>query len=161
VAKALLAAALTGVLVVGGCCGVGMWRMGNMMKDAQAMIEKAQAEEEANRKARTIVVDAAKLIEEFQTNPETADEKYEGKYLVITGIIEKKGREREFNSFVVLHGGDEKATIKVECFFDYLPPDDPTIKRLAKGQTITLAGEYEGLVSNIQLRDCLVQQSSD
>src|SRR6476469_2922069 len=56
-------------LSVAGCCGLGMWRMGNAIKDAQQQMEQMQAQMEADRKARTIVVSAAELIKEFQADP--------------------------------------------------------------------------------------------
>jgi hypothetical protein len=35
------------------------------------------------------------------------------------------------------------------------PQDEARVKRLGKGQTITVRGEYDGQVSNVQLRDCV------
>ena len=150
--------ALAMVLGVAGCCGVGMWRMGQGMADIQQQIEQAKAAAEADRQARTVVVTAAQLLEEFQKDAAAADLKYAGKYLEVTGVVERTGRGRHDSPFCVLHGGDENAKFKVECFFEYLadPAAEARFRRLGKGQTVTVRGEYDGQVSNIQLRECVL-----
>jgi hypothetical protein len=54
-------------------------------------------------------------------------------------------------------GGIETAKLKIECFFDLAEKkDEVRIKRLGKGQPITVRGEYDGQVSNVQLRECVL-----
>src|SRR5262249_42915401 len=100
---------------------------------------------------------AAQLLQEFQTDTEAADKRYQGKALEISGVVERCSQQgagaRVF--FVILHAGDENAKIKIECFFDLLDEEDePQIVQCSKGQTITGRGEYGGRVSNVQLRLC-------
>ncbi|HKB05317.1 MAG TPA: hypothetical protein VKD90_24045 [Gemmataceae bacterium] len=154
--------ALALVLGVAGCCGVTMWRMGravdDFQKDLVKQMEQAKAAAEADRQARTVVVTAAQLVDEFQKDAAAADRKYAGKYLEVTGVVERTGRGRHNSPFVVLHGGDENTKFKVECFFDYLadPAVEARFRHLDKGQTVTVRGEYDGQVSNIQLRECVL-----
>jgi hypothetical protein len=134
-----------------------MWRMGGLMQDAQKAMVQAKADMEADRRARTVAVSAADLLREFQTDPAAADRKFQGKYLELTGVVERTGRDRNGISFVVLHAGDAGAKVKVECFFDdYLqgPPNDGRIARLTEGQKVTVRGEYTGQVSNVQVHQC-------
>jgi membrane-bound lytic murein transglycosylase len=160
----IIGGVVVGVLVVFGCCGLGMWQMNTAFKDMQDQIAQAQAEHEANRRARTVVVTAADLVREFQNDPVAADQKYAGKYLEIAGVVERTGRGRYEAQFVILHGGDENAKVKIECFFDPVYDEDEGrvkedgagVKRLGKGQTITVRGEYDGRVSNVQLRECVL-----
>jgi hypothetical protein len=158
VLKWLLAGAVAAVLGVAGCCGLGMWQMGKGIQDAQKEWERQQAAAEADRKARTVVVAASDLLQEFQKDPAAADRKYSGKYLEITGVVGRKGRGRYDVPYVVLHGGDENAKMKIECYFDtiYEQRDDARIKRLGIGQEITVRGEYDGQVSNLQLRESVL-----
>ncbi len=145
------------VLGVAGCCGLGMWRMGSALKDAPAEMERLRMQAEADRRARTVVVAAADLLNEFQTDPAAAHEKYTGKCLEISGVVERSGRGRYDRPFVILSGGDETAKLKVECFFDSADEkDEVRIKRLGKGQPITVRGEYNGQVSNVQLVECVL-----
>jgi hypothetical protein len=152
----LIGAGVT-VLGVAGCCGLGLWKMGTVMQDARKMMEQAQADAEAERQARTVVVAAANLLKEFQDDPAAANRKYKGKYLEVTGVVERRGKGGDSGPFVILHGGDDKAPLKIECFFGYLDEEDETQnKRLAKGQVVTVRGDYGGRVSHIQLRGCVV-----
>ena len=157
--KWVIGGAVVAVLGAVGCCGIGMWQMGNAFKDVTEMAERMRAEQEADQKARTVVVAAADLLKEFQDDPTAADRKYAGKYLELTGVVERSGQGQYNLPFVVLHAGDDTARVKVECFFGYMTaPDQARVKRLTKGQTITVRGEYDGQVSNLQVRECVLAQ---
>ena len=55
------------------------------------------------------------------------------------------------------HGGDEAAKVKVECFFEYADrTEEGRLVRLKPGQTVTVRGEYDGQVSNVQVRECVL-----
>lgn len=155
--KWVVAGSVAVVLAVAGCCGVGMWRMGQAMKDAQQQVQ-AQMQAEAQRKANPVVVSAADLIRDFQDDPAAADRKYTGKYLEVTGVVERTGHGRYDRPFALLTGGkDDKATLKVECFFDSADAaDEARIKRLAPGDKVTVRGEFDGHVANVLLRDCML-----
>jgi hypothetical protein len=145
------------VLSVAGCCGLGMWRLGTAVNDAQKAIERARADAEVDRRARTVVVDAAQLLQEFQNDADAAEQKFRGKYLELSGIVERGGTDAGGTAFVILHAGDENARIKIECFFEPEDEEDEVrIRRLDKGQAITVRGEYNGRVSNLQVRGCVL-----
>jgi hypothetical protein len=158
VLKWVLAGAVAAVVGFAGCCGLGVWQMGKGLQDAQKEWEKAQAEKEADRKSRTVAVNAADLLQEFQKNPAEADRKYTNKYLELTGVVERTGRDRYQVLYVVLRGNDETAKVKIECYFDavYQQQDEARIRRLGIGQEITVRGEYDGQVSNVQLRESVL-----
>jgi hypothetical protein len=155
--KYVIVGTLVALIGVGACCGFGVWRLGDAVKDVQDEMARAQAAAEANRQARTVVVSAADLLKEFQDNPDAADEKYAGKYLEISGFVDRTGQGRFETTFVILHGGDENAKFKIECFFDLADvQDEARIRRLPKGRAITVRGEFDGRVSNVQVRDCVL-----
>jgi hypothetical protein len=158
VLKWLLVGGLVGVVAVAGCCGVTIWRMGAVMKDAQQQMEQMQAQAEADRQARTVVVSAADLLRAFNADARAADDKYAGKYLELTGVVERTGGGRRGTPYVVLHAGDETAKVKIECHFDYLvPPEEARFRRLRPGQTVTVRGEYEGQDGKggpVQVQEC-------
>ena len=108
------------------------------------------------RKAQTVVISAGRLLREFRDNPD-ADQKYRSKELEITGIVERSGRDGTDTPFVILHAGDEGARLKIECFFDAADQqDERRIEQLSMGQEVTVRGEYEGRVSNLQIRECVL-----
>ena len=153
----LLGGAVVAALAVVGCCGLGMWHLRTAVQDMQRAAEQAQAEAEAERQARTVAVTAAQLLQEFRDDPAAADHKYAGKFLELTGVVERVGQGRDDTPFVILHAGDEDAKLKVECFFEPASEaDEARVRRLGKGQTITVRGEYDGQVSNVQVRECVL-----
>jgi hypothetical protein len=118
-------------------------------------MREAQQKAEAERKARTLAVPARVLLHEFETDPAAADAKYKGKFLEVSGVVERVGRNGDETPFAILHGGDDGAKLRIECFFD--PADDDEedrIDRLTKGQAVVVRGEYAGLVTNVQVRGC-------
>ncbi len=148
---------LTAVLAMISCCGVGWWRAGVAVNDFQKQMEEAKAKAEAERRERTVAVPVRALLHEFQTDPAAADVKYKGKYLEVSGVVERVGRDGNESPFVVLHGGDEAAKLRVECFFE--PADDEDedrIDRLSNGQAVVVRGEYSGRVTNVQMRGCVL-----
>jgi hypothetical protein len=154
-----LTAGVAVTVLVAGCCGLSVWRMGTAITDAQKAMLEAHEKMEAERKARTIVVTAAELLKEFEEDAAAADRKYMGKRLDVSGIVERSGNGGAGAHFLILHGADEKAELKLECFFDFLNPEDQgRLGRLNKGQTATVSGEYSGRVSHVQMRGCVLNK---
>lgn len=115
------------------------------------------AEREADRRARTVVITAAQLLQEFQDDPVAADQKYRDKSFELTGVLERQGRFGGGVPFVILHAGDDNAKVKIECYFDGADPAAETrLQQLAKGQNITVSGEYDGQAGNLQVGDCVL-----
>jgi hypothetical protein len=136
-----------------------MWRTNMAMRDAEKAMEQARAQLEASRQARTVIVAAADILEEFQSNPDLADKKYQGKCLELTGVVERYGANGGGAPFVILRAGDKQTQIKIECFFDFDAADaNPTLRHLEKGQAVTIRGEYLGRISHLQVRACTLVQ---
>jgi hypothetical protein len=144
-------AALGVVVTMAGRLGLGVGQR-PPAGDAPNELDRAKAP----RKPGTEVVTAAQLLQEFRDNP-AADRKYRGKCLEISGVVERSGTDGNDTPFIILHGGDEDAKLKIECFFDSAgDQDEVRIKRLRTGKTVTVRGEYEGRVSHLQIRDCVL-----
>lgn len=158
--------ALSLVVAFVGFCGFGGLRrppadngVQNPIVQAKADAEeqrRARADAEEQHRARVKVVTAAKLLQEFEDNPD-ADQKYKGQYLEISGVVERSGKDGNNTPFIVLHAGDEDAKLKIECFFDSADQMEAGwIKLLRKGRTVTVRGEYGGRVSHLQIRECVL-----
>jgi hypothetical protein len=151
----VLGGVLVALLLVGGCCAVGMWRLNTAFDEAREAMEQAEARAVADRKARTVAVSAADLVREFAADPAAADRTYKGRYLEVTGVVERVGTDGDGTPFVILHGGDAAAAVRVECFFDFADERaEGRVGRLAAGRRVTIRGEYDGRVSNVQVREC-------
>jgi hypothetical protein len=98
-------------------------------------------------------VSAARLARDYQDDPAAADEKYHGRTLRVTGIIEDVGQDAAQTWYVVL--GAEEGAPRVQCFFDGADEDDAAaIAGLRKGQGVTVHGRCEGKQDRVRLRDC-------
>jgi uncharacterized protein (DUF1330 family) len=141
-----------------GYYALGKWQQGGPVdNDAERMIEQAKAQMEANRRARIVVISADQLLNEYQNDPKAASKKYKGKYLEISGVVERVNKDSEETPFVILHGGNDNSPVKIECFFDLnyeMNEPQDQIKFLGKGQRITLRGEFGGQISHLQVRFC-------
>jgi hypothetical protein len=152
---------IIGGVVIVALVLVGFWARGSRPQRAafdnrDKSAERAKAQMEAQRRTRTVVVSAAELLKDFQSDP-SADQKYKGKYLEVSGFVGRVGTDGDDIPFVILHSGDDNAALKIECFFDDADKNDEArIMRLRKSQTITVRGEYSGRVSNVQLKDCVL-----
>ncbi|AWM38451.1 tRNA_anti-like protein [Gemmata obscuriglobus] len=144
------------MFVLAGCYGLGIWGGNRTDRDVERQMAEVRAQIEADRKIRTLGVSATQLLQEFQTDPTAADQKYRRKYLEIDGVIERNGTDREDDTpFLVLHAGDDGARLRIECFFDMADEDEESqLKRLKKGDRVTVRGEYGGQVSNVHVRAC-------
>src|SRR5262245_36687525 len=60
--KWIVTGAVVAMLGVGGFCGLAVWQMGKVFEDAQAEMQRFQAQQEADRRARTVVVAATDLL---------------------------------------------------------------------------------------------------
>jgi hypothetical protein len=159
VAQWVLGALLVTLLGCGGCCGFGAWFGGQKAEELREQAEREREAAEANRKARTVTVTAGPLLQAFEADPAAGDETYKGKYLHLTGVVERVGTDPDERPFVVLHGGDEKAKLRVECFFrPSSDEEDDALRKLTKGQQVTVRGEFRGRVTNVQLRECALDK---
>jgi hypothetical protein len=103
-----------------------------------------------------VAISAARLVREFQNDPD-ADRKYKGKYLELTGTVERTGKDRDDTPYVVLSAGDDRGPLKIECFFD--DADEAAaarVERLPKGQTVIVRSQYSGRISHLQVHDCVL-----
>ena len=95
-----------------GRWGLGGGRRAPVVTEPDRAVERALAA----RRAQAVGLSAARLLREAQSDP-GADQKYKGKYLELNGVVERSGKDRDDTHFVILHGGDRRVTLKIECFF--------------------------------------------
>jgi len=135
----------------------GWWGLERAREWIETERPQAGAERKADRQGRTVVTTAAQLLQEFQDDPAAADLKYRDMSFELTGVVERQGRFGGDVPFVILHAGDDNAKVKIECYFDGADPAAETrLQRLTKGQRITVSGDYDGQVSNLQVGACVL-----
>lgn len=97
-----------------------------------------------------IEVSATKLYSEYEANEVSADEKYKGKKLGITGTISAIGKDIINDPYVSLQIGYLQS---VNCYFS--KDNIKVISQLSKGQKVTIIGNCAGRsLTDVVVREC-------
>lgn len=110
--------------------------------DEPTAVDQATNGSSSSEKApKTIEVEAKAILKEFEENEAAADQKYEGKVLQVTGIVDKIDTELfdEDEYIIQIGGGSDFEIFTVNA-------DDQSadaVASLKKGQKITVIGEFE------------------
>ena len=123
-------------------------------KQATNLLSEARV---ALANAPDYVLSANQLIQEYNNNEVAADNKYNGKIVLISGIIRDISKGM-FDTPRIKIGGKEflDGLDSVRCYFT--KDDEPSIARLYKGQHVKIRGKVTGMtMGNVQVKDCTLQ----
>jgi hypothetical protein len=138
--------AIVGMLVV----GLGFLTVGcEVPEDGGSSGSKASSKPDVS-------VDAKKILKEFEENEASADGKYKGKTLEVSGVVDKVDTEilDEDEYSVQIGGGTDFELITVNCN-DQSSKD---VSKIKKGQKITVIGAFDdGGDLGVELADCTIQ----
>jgi len=95
-------------------------------------------------------VPAAQLYAEYASNEVAADNKYKGKTIIVTGMVEKIGKDLTDDTYVALATG--QMIFSVQCFFD--AGHEAELAKVAIGNMVALTCDVRGKMANILLKDC-------
>lgn len=104
-------------------------------------------------------ISASALINDFETNMESANDKYLGKIIAVTGDV--KSIETDPNPATIILG-DAESMASVRCSMDTTYINQ--VRSLTEGQTITVKGNCTGfnqddlLGSDVILNRCVIQK---
>ncbi len=97
---------------------------------------------------------AIELFAEYEDNELTADKKYSGKIISVSGkIVEKEVRSDKSISVILRK---EDAFSGVSCVFHN--PDQETEALLNFGQQLVIKGRCEGMLIDVVLNNCSIEQ---
>lgn len=100
-------------------------------------------------------VSAYNLSVEYEKNGISADLKYKGKVVDITGVVDSVGADIVDSPYVVLAGS--KAYEHVQCYLNRSKPNLEKAASLNKGMTVTLRSVVDGKTFNVIGKDCVIQ----
>lgn len=101
-----------------------------------------------------VAVTASKLASDYEANEVSADAKYKGKILEVTGTISNIGKDILDTPYVALSDGKQYSITSIQCMFD--KSDQGQLAALSKDAKITLSGRGDGKLGNILLRECSI-----
>ncbi|MBI2623593.1 MAG: hypothetical protein HYW65_03395 [Candidatus Liptonbacteria bacterium] len=120
--------------------------------DKTERAEGTPTQQESQPEVSVIKVSAVTLSEEYDANKVAADQKYKGKILEITGVIDSIGKDILDTPYVTLKGR-ELSLFGVQCMFS--KSQENKLAELVKGRTLTVRGKVSGeLIGNVIVRDC-------
>ena len=93
-------------------------------------------------------VTAAEIVAEYAASESVADDKYQGKVIVVTGVVSEIYRGFLYTPYVDLEAG-------VRCSFS--DNEDEVMLALVEGQTISMKGQGDRLLFGVELRGCTVE----
>src|SRR6266852_4648886 len=79
--------------------------------------ESRRNSSQATKPAPVMTVSAQQLASAYKDNEVAADERYKGKVIAVTGIIDSIGKDTLDTPYVVLGGGDRFSITSVQCMF--------------------------------------------
>jgi len=93
---------------------------------------------------------SSELYSAYDANEVSADEKYKGKKIAITGTIDNIGKDVMNNPYISFR---EDYLKSVTCYFS--KEDNKIISQLNKGEVATIIGECRGMsLTNVVIRNC-------
>lgn len=99
---------------------------------------------------------AVDLFGEYEANEIAADNKYNGERIKIKGTIKDIGRDIWGDAYITLKAKESEYSLAaVQCYFK----NENEIVGLVKGQDITLIGNIDGLIMNLIVKDCALQEN--
>lgn len=99
-------------------------------------------------------VNADQLIADYDANEIGADEKYKGKYVKVTGIVNYIGKDIFDNAYITI-GESDKTFTSIQAYFK----DNTEISKAGKlleGDKVTIIGRVTGGTFNITMKDCVI-----
>ena len=100
-------------------------------------------------------ISAEALFSEYKADRFKAAEKYQGKILEVTGIVDKTGTDVGEHPFVNLKGQEQLGG--VQCFFLKLYEEKAT--QLKAGQKVTIRGKCTAYIMNVLVEGSMIVQS--
>jgi hypothetical protein len=95
------------------------------------------------------------LMEAYQQNDETADERYNDKLLALTGVVALANvrGDRDFQ-YVTVTGKDQNIFRSIKCVFNMDKAFQ--LEGLERGQTVVISGRFRGSLTSMSLVDCSI-----
>ncbi len=104
-------------------------------------------------KPETIKISPEDLYSAYKNNEISANEKYEGKLVELTGVVNSIGTDILNDVYITFDIGEYLSG--VQCYFE--GDDAKKVGSLSKGQTVTIIGTCDGFsLTSVLVKDCKI-----
>ncbi len=101
-----------------------------------------------------IRVTADQIMSDYTANEVSADAKYKGNLVEVSGTVESIGKDIVDTAYIALHTGGQYSISVVQCMFPKTA--ESALAEVSKGERITLQGQVSGKLGNVILRSCKI-----
>ncbi len=102
-----------------------------------------------------IEVTIEELISAYEADGVAADAKFTDKILNVTGVVARIEINEVLDvHYIVLASADKRLLQSIRCVFD--KKHETELRKLTRGQTVTVQGKYDGSIIDIRLKDCVI-----
>lgn len=116
-----------------------------------ASVERSEPTKTENPQIPVIEVTAKQLVQDYNANEVSADNKYKGKQLKITGVVKSINKDFTDDIYLIIKGEDELFS-DVHAYFD----DAEAAAKISKGQKITFTGVGSGFI----IKDVIIKEAA-
>lgn len=103
--------------------------------------------------APSYTLSADQLYRDYNANEVSADAKYKGRVVVVSGVIQNIGKDILGSPYIVI--GGRGFLDGAQCTFTR--GEESSVARLSKGQRVSVKGEVSGKMANVQISKCSLQ----
>jgi hypothetical protein len=96
---------------------------------------------------------ADQLYYDYGANEVSADAKYKGKVVVVSGAVQSIGKDVMGSAYIVV--GGKGFLDGAQCTFT--KGEESSVARLSKGQRVSVKGEVSGKMGHVQISKCSLQ----
>lgn len=106
---------------------------------------------------KSFIISPQALLTEYKNNEISADNRYKGRFLSVTGIVGSISKDYLDTPYLIITAGTDFDGI--HCSFT--KNDEPQLERINKGEKVTVIGRCDGLIlGSVFLKNCQLQKST-
>lgn len=132
---------------------VGAMMAGDQSSSSSQQTIQGPVTQKSQPGKEAIKVTAVKLSEEYKANEISADAKYKGNIVEVSGVVGTIAKDFLDTPYITLKTG-EYSFVSIQCMFS--KADEPKLATIMKGQQIILSGEVSGKMGNVLVRGCQI-----
>jgi hypothetical protein len=143
--------ALVGIATLFLLAAIGGGGIKKLEKEGRNYRLEQEQQESQQHAASATSIAAVSLVSQYDANEVAADQAFKGRILEIDGIIDKVGKDLTDTMYVSLKGPEDSFR-SVQCYFTEKDADN--LARLSPGQHVKVLGRNDGLMMNVQVKEC-------
>lgn len=109
---------------------------------------------ETKKEPEVIKVASTAMVKEYIANEVSADTKYKGKLVEVSGTIKDIGKDIVDTPYIIIESNPSDYFTQIQCMFS--KSDVETVGSLQKNTAVVVQGEVSGKLGNVLVRECKI-----